>query len=205
MDNGTGLRLSYGLVNTKSLLLPFDITNPKNIELTEALHNYGPTAKKRIRSALLNGLSIGKSYDEMARDLRQALKKIYSSAITIIRTEGQAAINAGQTLAYTRAKENGVEGNEVWTSAKDERTRFDHRNVDGEKRNDEGYFVVGGEEAKYPGDPNLSAGQRINCRCSTRFEIAGYEPQLMRTREEGILPYMPYNAYAEQYHPDWLK
>ena len=205
IDNATGLRLSWGLVNTKALLGAFDITNPKNIELQEALKNYGPTAKKRIRAALLNGLSQGKSYDQMARDLKKSLNKIYSSAITIVRTEGQTAINAGQTIAYTRAQENGIEGNEVWSATKDVKTRDAHGYADGQKKNKDGYFNVGGEKALYPGDPSLSAGNRINCRCNIRFEIEGYSPQLMRTREEGILPYMPYQQYAKEYHPDWLK
>lgn len=205
IDQASGLRLSWGLVNTKALLGAFDITNPKNIELQEALKNYGPTAKKRIRAALLNGLSQGKSYDQMAKDLKKSISKIYSSAITIVRTEGQTAINAGQTIAYTRAQENGIEGNEVWSATKDAKTRQDHGYADGQKKDSDGYFNVGGEKALYPGDPSLSAGNRINCRCNTRFEIDGYSPQLMRTREEGILPYQTYTDYAKQYHPDWLK
>jgi hypothetical protein len=206
IDNATGLRLSWGLVNTKALIGAFDITNPKNIELQEALKNYGPTAKKRIRAALLNGLSQGKSYSQMAGDLKKSMNKIYSSAMTIVRTEGQTAINAGQTIAYTRAIENGVQGNEVWEATRDARTRQDHGYADGQRRGEiiEGAFSIGGNPALYPADPQLPAGERINCRCNTRFEIDGYSPQLMRTREEGILPYMNYQSYAEQYHPDWV-
>jgi len=204
IDNATGLRLSWGLVNTKVLLQAFDITNPKNIELQEALKNYPITAKKKIRAALLNGLSQGKSYDSMARDLKKSLNKIYSSAITIVRTEGQSAINAGQAIAYTRAQENGINGKEIWSATKDQKTRIDHRHADGSTKDSEGFFNVGGEKALYPGDPNLSAENRINCRCSIRFEIDGYSPQLMRTREEGILPYMNYDNYVKEYHPDWL-
>jgi hypothetical protein len=217
IDQTSGLRLSWGLVNTKQLLGAFDITNPKNIELNEALHNYGLTAKKRIRAALLNGLSLGKSYDKMAKDLKLTISKIYSSAITIIRTEGQTAINAGQALAYGRAIQNGIEGVEIWSSAHDARTRYDHGRMDGSKRivdgnkdgwiNEAGGFTLGpgGEWAPYPGYAGLSAGERIHCRCTLRFQIEGYEPQLMRTREQGIMPYQNYSTYAEQYHPEWLK
>jgi hypothetical protein len=205
IDNATGLRLSYGNINTSQFLQLFDITNPKNIELQNALINYPLTAKKAIRAALLNNLSIGKTFDEMARDLRKALSITFNDALRIVRTEGISAINAGQTLAYIKAQENGVMGVEKWSATKDSKTRYDHAIADGKKRNEDGYFYVGGEPALYPGDPNLSAGNRIHCRCHTYFEIEGYEPQLMRTREEGILPYMTYNDYAKQYHPDWLK
>jgi hypothetical protein len=206
IDNATGLRLSWGLVNTKALTgaaSVFDLDNVKNIELRRAIRRYGVEGKEKIRSALLNRLSLGKSFDDMARDLKKSVSKIYSSAITIVRTEGMSAINAGQTLAYARAQENGVNGKELWSAARDERTRYTHRHADGEGRNTNGLFWVGGEQAQYPGDPSLSAGERINCRCSTRFEIEGYEPQLMRTREEGILGYQNYDQYAEQYHKDW--
>lgn len=205
IDNATGLRLSWGQVNTNALLQAFDITNPKNIEIINALKNYDLESKKKIRSALLNGLTSGKSYDQMARDLKKQLDKVFSSALRIVRTEGQSSINAGQALAYLRAKENGVNGSEVWSSTKDPKTRYTHRNADGKKKGDDGFFNVGGEKALYPLDPNLSAKERIHCRCTLRFEIEGYEPQLMRTREEGILPYQNFMEYSKQYHPDWLK
>jgi hypothetical protein len=207
IDNATGLRLSWGMVNTKSLLGAFDITNPKNIELQEALKNYGPTAKKAIRSALLKNLSQGKSFAEMTKDIKLSVNKIYSSAITIARTEGMRAINTGQFYAYEKAREQGVNGIDVWSSTKDMKTRPDHRHADGQKRGEiyEGQFSVGGEKALYPHDPNLSAENAINCRCTLRMEIEGYEPQLMRTRDEGILPYQSYMDYAKEYHPEWLK
>jgi len=204
VDNATGVRLSWGNVNTKQLLMPFDITNPKNIELQNALKNYGPTAKKRIQASLIKNLSLGKSYDQMAKDLKKTMNKIYSSAITIARTEGQRAINAGQDLAYYQAEENGINGNIVWSLTKDEKTRPTHRMMDGVKKSSDGYFHGAIGDAQFPGDPNLPAEESINCRCTERFEIEGYEPQLMRTREEGVIPYQPYMDYAKEYHPDWL-
>jgi hypothetical protein len=215
IDQASGVRLSWGLVNTKQLLGAFDITNPKNIELKEALHNYSIEAKKRVRAALLNGLSLGKSYSKMAKDLETAVTATYKRCLMTIRTEGQTAINAGQALAYGRAIQNGIEGVEVWSSAHDARTRYDHGRMDGAKRivNEKqdgwidinGNYVLGpgGEWAPYPGYAGLSVGQRANERCLTRFQIEGYEPQLMRTREEGVLPYQNFIPYAEQYHPEW--
>jgi hypothetical protein len=189
------------------LIAAFDITNPKNIELQEALKNYGPSAKKAIRSALLKNLSQGKSFAEMTKDIKLSVNKIYSSALTIARTEGMRAINTGQFLAYEKAREQGVNGIDVWSAAKDPRTRPDHGRADGQKRGEiiEGAFDIGGEIALYPHDPNLSAEQAINCRCTLRMEIEGYSPQLMRTREEGILPYSDYSTYVKEYHPEWLK
>lgn len=223
IDQATGLRLSWGLVNTKQLLQAFDITNPKNIELQNALKNYTINGKKAIRAALLNNLSLGKSYDQMTKDLRRAVEITYNDAIRVIRTEGQSAINSGQDYTYLQAKEKGINGNTIWSSTKDSKTRpeirfnkkgkaksikglANHRIMDGEKKNSDGLFYLSstGEYAQFPGDPNLSAGQRINCRCTERFEIEGYSPELMRTRSEGVIPYQSYIEYAKQYHPEWL-
>jgi len=204
VDQSVGVQLKWGMVNTKALLGAFEITNPKNIELMNALKNYPLEARKKIRAALLKGLAEGKTFEQMAREIKKGINKIYSSAMTIIRTEGMRAINLGQYIAYQRAEENGVKGTDVWSSTKDGVTRQTHRMADGQKRNKEGYFIVGGFKALYPHDPNLPAREVINCRCTMRREIEGYSPQLMRTREEGIIPYMPYMQYAEKYHPEWL-
>jgi hypothetical protein len=223
IDNSTGMRLSWGLVNTKELLQAFDITNPKNIELQEALKNYSINAKKAIRSALLNGLSLGKSYSQMAADLNKAVTATYNRCMLTVRTEGQSAINAGQDYVYMQAKEKGIIGDIVWSTAKDNKVRpqvrfskkgkrykdtslANHKIMDGQKKDKDGLFYLSStnEYARWPGDPNLSAAQRCNERCTERMDIEGYSPQLMRTREEGIIKYQNYLDYAKQYHPDWL-
>ena len=203
MDMATGVSLSYGAVNTKALLAAMDINNPKNIELVNALKNYGPKAKMQIRSAILKNLSLGKSYKQMAKDLENSMNKIYSSGMTIARTEGQRAQNKGQDDAYTQAKAQGVEGNMVWSATLDMRTRPTHGAMDGVIKSKDGMYHGAIGDAQYPCDPNLPAEESINCRCRERFEIDGYSPQLMRTREEGVLGYLPYEKYVEEYHPEW--
>jgi hypothetical protein len=217
MDNATGLRLDYGLVNTKQLLKPFDITNPKNVELQNALTNYTLNGKKAIRSALLKNLSQGKSMAQMAKDIKKAVTITYNDAIRTVRTEGMNAINAGQAYSYLQAEEMGIDGGPVWSCTKDDKTRDTHIEMDGAKRvqTDEqdgwilpdGTFVEGpgGYYADHPGDESLPPEERCNCRCNERFEVNGYSPQLMRTREEGIIPYQSYSEYAKEYHPDWLE
>jgi hypothetical protein len=217
LDNGTGLRLSWGLVNLKSLLAPFDITNPKNIYIQNALKNYSLNAKKSIRSALLNGLSQGKSFASMAKDIKKSVNKIYSDAMVITRTEGMNAINAGQAYSYLQAQDMGIEGGPVWSCTKDDKTRDTHIEMDGATRvqtdEQDGWILPdgsftegpGNNYADHPGDEQLPPEERCNCRCNCRLEVKGYSPQLMRTREEGVIPYQNYNDYAKEYHPDWLE
>lgn len=205
IDNVAGVRLSWGAVNKKAISELFSITNPKNIEMMEALKNYGPAAKRKIRAALLHGLGQGKSYGQMIKDLRLAHLKVYSSFETIVRTEGQRALNKGTDDVYLMAKEKGINGKVIWDATLDGKTRPSHGRADGTAKSDDGYFHTPDFMAQFPLDPNLPAEESINCRCRERFEIDGYEPQLRRAREQGIIPYQNYIDYAKEYHPEWLK
>lgn len=84
-------------------------------------------------------------------------------ALRIARTETTGASNYGASIAsgvvnYVIEKE--------WISGADGRTRMDHAYADSQKVLEHDSFNVGGERMKYPGDPNGSAGNVINCRCT---------------------------------------
>lgn len=204
MDNGNGVRLSYGTINPDTINELFSITNPKNIEMINALKNYKTGAKTSIRNALLNGLSLGKNYASMAKDIKKALNIIAFKALRIARTEGQRAINTAQYDLYLKAEQQGIEGDEVWDATLDGRTRPAHGLADGQKKGEkgvEGYFIIGRQKARYPLDPNLSADQSINCRCRIRYEVAGFAPTIRRTRDQGIIPYQTYEEWKKNYGP----
>lgn len=58
-----------------------------------------------------------------------------------------------------------------WNTQRDERvrkTRF-HQQVDRKRIPIDSKWKVGREEAEYPGDMSLSAGERINCRCYVTY------------------------------------
>jgi len=202
IDTATGLRLNWGIINTKAIRAAFAITDPENKFMAEALKRYSMEARRTIRIALNDGLAQGKSYYKMMKDIRDALNKTNYEAMRIIRTEGQGAISAGAADAYDRALEDGVDGSVVWSSTLDERTRDQHREMDGQVRDADGMFhFPNGEVAPYPCWEGLSAENRINCRCKTRMEIAGYSPQLRRTRDQGVIPYQTYSQWEEDYGP----
>ena len=88
-------------------------------------------------------------------------------AYLIARTETGASVNMGQMATY---EATGIEQKE-WIATLDDRTRESHYNIDGtilpmsetfEVQNTEG----GVDNMLYPSDPNGSAGNVCNCRCS---------------------------------------
>lgn len=84
----------------------------------------------------------------------------------IARTEVHSA--AGYSGLKT-AELSGLDLDKVWASAEDTRTRISHSLAHGQKQKLNEYFIIGGEKARYPGDPKLSAKQRINCRCISLY------------------------------------
>lgn len=192
VDNAGGVRLAWGVLNKDVIL-----ENIANRFGKISLDRYGKEARLRVRAALNDGLSQGKPYQTMARDLKRAIDTTYANAIRIIRTEGQTAANAGQDDAYAWAQKKGVEMAIRWDATLDARTRPEHGAADGQTRDKAGMFTVGGEKTPYPAWEGLSAGMRIACRCRLRAEIEGYEPQLRRTRDQGIQPYMSYSEWSK--------
>jgi uncharacterized protein with gpF-like domain len=191
IDNAGGVRLTWGRLNREAIL---QVLSSEFYRIS--LERYGMDARIAVRAALNKGLAQGKGYQQMMRDLRDAINTTGARAMRILRTEGQFAVNAGTGAAYTKAIEQGIEGAVVWDATLDTVTRPDHATMDQRTQDPDGTFELpNGERTPYPGWEGLSAGQRINCRCRTRFEIKGYAPVIRRTREQGIVPYQSYGEW----------
>lgn len=80
----------------------------------------------------------------------------------ILRTESNRAINYGNELAADKFE---YKTQKRWVAVHDSRTRHWHLNADGQTVNQDGTFSVGGEQMEFPGDPNASGANTINCRC----------------------------------------
>ena len=82
----------------------------------------------------------------------------------IARTETHTA---SQSASHEAAKATGINVKKQWSASGGDRTRESHDQADGQTVGMEEYFDVGGEALLYPGDPNGSAENVINCRCVT--------------------------------------
>jgi hypothetical protein len=129
------------------------------------------TSKNILRTIIDNGVKAGKSYKEIAKDLRN-LGGISSKnrAMTIAITETHTAFNKAifQSIESNSVK---IETKE-WINAGDERVRntsFSHIAANGEKVPMKEYFVRTGGPLMYPGDPSGAAGNIIRCRCATLY------------------------------------
>lgn len=95
------------------------------------------------------------AYFEGRRD-EASLERIARTTMTSI--SGAADVTAwGQSGVVTRRE---------WLAALDDRVREDHRRAHGQQVDLDTPFYVGEEYLQFPGDPQGSASNIVNCRCS---------------------------------------
>lgn len=138
--------------------------------------------KKSIRQEITRGIASGLSYSEMVRNLRNATKAPMANARTIVRTEAGRIQESACMDAMVEAKKKGADILKQWCAVLDSHTRHSHQKVDGELREVNKKFSNG---LLYPKDPGGSAGEVINCRCTTqqRARWALDEDELERLKE----------------------
>lgn len=124
--------------------------------------------QSRVEEALSSGLSESETADQISQIMNPDTDEVdwRARAQRIARTEVHGAEQAGQDDFTNELVESGAidPPRFGWVSAADERTRPDHMSVADVDWPD--LFSVGGELLRYPGDPNGSASNVINCRCT---------------------------------------
>lgn len=170
-------------------LVPFDLTPEQIAHVLGAIDvesqveafirlitGIGPQTAARINGTLALGVAHGESIPELAARVDSVFQMAMRRAVTIARTETNRAANAG-TNAAGEAINAELPLTKTWLATEDDRTRDDHAEADGQTVAFDEMFVVGGEEAEYPCDPNLSAEQSVNCRCTVIFEALEDTPE----------------------------
>ena len=102
------------------------------------------------------------------RILEQSPIRSYQRAALIARTEVHSASNYG---ALKQAEDSGLEMQKEWLAARGSRTRESHRKASGQVVGLNEPFIVGGERLMYPGDPDGSGAETINCRCTVAYIV----------------------------------
>lgn len=124
-----------------------------------------------LRIALANGVEGGESIPQLAKRVDDLyLQQIIPNRSQVIAaTEVCAASNWG---AQQAAQQSGLTLQKEWLSSPDGHTRPWHAEANGQIVGMNEPFVVHGEELQYPGDPNGSGSNVINCRCTQVYSQA---------------------------------
>jgi len=125
-----------------------------------------------IHSALVEGLEEGAT----PAALREAVQAVFTEAsrtraTRIARTETVGAYNGGGHVVREELAAQGVKTAKEWITTLDDRTRESHWDADGQTQKQGRPFDIGGSSLQYPGDPNGSPEEIINCRCACGTKI----------------------------------
>lgn len=168
----------------------FDPTDPAGSSILDSLASWADASADAISQSTADRLSshfdelasagaillaITASYDAWTRDDGADGARV--DVITTSATVG--AWSSGEELGALQLDASVEAGYLVtlktWTSVGDEKVRDAHADADGQEVESSESFDVGGESLDYPGDPNGSPGNVINCRCGLewRFQWTG--------------------------------
>ena len=124
------------------------------------------TTKKRVSEAINNAIAEGENIVQAIKGLYTKDTPLRSRAIS--QTEVITAGNAGSRFAIEGIGDISIK--KKWISVMDERTRESHRKINGQIRNINELYSNG---LMYPGDPDGSSEETINCRCIESYSAEG--------------------------------
>jgi 2'-5' RNA ligase len=157
--------------------LSFDVSNPlidgllaqTGKHITSIVDTTRANVMRVIGSSYQAGLSIP--------DTAQAIQTVMTDAapvraVMIARTEMASAVNGASLLAANAvSKATGKPMTKTWLTAPGARypRHEDYDDLDGQTVSQNGTFQVGNDQLQYPGDPNGSPEEVINCRCAMTY------------------------------------
>lgn len=156
--------------------------------------------KKHINSAVMQGIIQGDPIDKISQRLAATVTDMsHTSAIRNARTMTTSAQNGGRIDSYKRAEGMGIKMLQVWMATLDDRTRHEHRQLDGQKRKVGEAFEVEGEKIFFPGDPAAEPYLVYNCRCTLIGEVEGVDYNLSDvSQRDSKLGDMTYEEWKEE-------
>lgn len=164
--------------------------------------------QQQVQSIAHQAIVQGKSIYEIRKDIQKILgERNFKAAIRNARTLMTGAENGGREDAYKRAESMGIKLQRTWIATLDERTRYEHRQLDGMTVPLDKPFVVPdtGDEINFPGDPTAKAALVYNCRCRTIAHLEGFAIDTTAYRSEPGYKDMTYeewkNSHKEKTNP----
>lgn len=132
--------------------------------------------KQQIQSVMTQSILQGESIPQISRRLATAVgDSNRAAAIRNARTMTTGAENAGRVDSYKRAENMGIKMQQEWVATLDDRTRHEHRQLDGMKIAVGESFKIDGYTIRFPGDPEAEPEMVYNCRCTLIAAVDGTE------------------------------
>ena len=151
--------------------------------------------KEKINSEVTQGIIQGESIGKIAKRMENVVGMEERSAIRNARTATNGARNAGKEESFEDAEELGIEVLQMWVASVDDRTRYEHRQLDGQTVKTGEKFHVDGFEIAYPCDPTADPSMVYNCRCT----VIPYLPKYNKEKPD------PHPTVSDKAYEEWKK
>lgn len=174
-----------------------DVQEYLNIHLLKFITDITDTMRSDIIKILEKGTAEGMSIDQVVIQLKQ-LGLIDRRARVIARTEIIRASNVGHSIA---AQSTPYEVDKQWIAARDHRTRHSHTYINNHTVGELDPFNVPiykgdkntgqFENMQFPGDPEASAANTVNCRCRVIYIPKEDANGNLIMRDRNLAPVIP--------------
>ena len=160
----------------KGVGISFDATSPFAAPLLEGVGtksvNLGLAARDVILKVIGESYTAGLSVPATATALQSGIAHLASTtALMQARTDLNGLAN-GASLQSVQSLGADAPAYKSWLATEDERTRETHADADGQQVPIDQPFQVGDDLLMYPGDPDGSDAEVINCRCTVIYDDA---------------------------------
>jgi hypothetical protein len=200
LERSTQVKLGFGLLNPS--VIEASIYNQLDaIKWTDRQKQHSVKLVQQIREEITQGLIQGKGYPNISRAIREKTELTAGKTDRIVQTETHRVQTqgriAGISKAESAAERLGMKIKRVWVATLDNKTRDTHAELDGKHADDEGLFHVRKLITEGPGLFGV-AEEDINCRCSLRAEVEGFESKIRKDNiSKNIIPYTTYTEWAK--------
>jgi SPP1 gp7 family putative phage head morphogenesis protein len=124
-----------------------------------------PAIVRRLNNEMAQAIIGGESQRDIVKRIREVTGQSKYQATRVAQTERTRIQSQARADTLTEAEALGVKTTKEW-SARMVNTRDTHAALDGVTiPQDEAFILNDGDRLMYPGDPNGSAKNIINCRC----------------------------------------
>ena len=127
--------------------------------------------RKQVNRQFITSIMNGEDTNKLIKRIQKITELKLSDITRIARTQTTRIENLARLDAYKVVEKQGYKIVKQWVAVGDNRTRDAHKHADGQMVEMNEAFKVGGEKLMYPGDPNGSPENIINCRCTMRAGI----------------------------------
>lgn len=159
--------------------------------------------RQHLNIAITQGILQGESIPHIGDRLQRILGMDRTAAIRSARTATTAAECAGRIDTYKYAESIGIEMQQEWVATLDDRTRHEHRILDGQRVDIGEAFEVDGATIRYPGDPQAPGYLVYNCRCTLVSAVKGIDQSGAARRSKlGNVSYEDWKAGKAQKNVD---